>query len=75
VKQLLAHPGPVTGTFLSGRYQRIACRGAEEVIVAVGRSILIIVWHLLPGAEARNTYLGSDFFERRITQNVTSSKL
>jgi transposase len=38
-----------TNTFLGERYRRIARRrGKKKAIVAVGRSILIIVWHLLP---------------------------
>ena len=37
-----------TDTFLGERYRRIARRrGAKKAIVAVGRSILVIVWHLL----------------------------
>ncbi|MFL5878906.1 MAG: transposase [Actinomycetota bacterium] len=37
-----------TDTFLGERYRRIARRrGANKAIVAVGRSILVIVWHLL----------------------------
>src|SRR5262245_32405565 len=38
-----------TNTFLGERYRRIARRrGAKRAIVAVGRSILVIIWHLLP---------------------------
>ncbi len=43
-----------TSTFLGERYRRIARRrGKKRAIVAVGRSILIIVWHLLndPGKQ------------------------
>ena len=37
-----------TDTFLGERYRRIARRrGKKRAIVAVGRSILVIVWHLL----------------------------
>jgi transposase len=37
-----------TDTFLGERYRRLAKRrGTKKAIVAVGRSILIIVWHLL----------------------------
>jgi transposase len=37
-----------TDTFLGERYRRIARRrGTKRAIVAVGRSILVIVWHLL----------------------------
>jgi transposase len=56
-----------TDSFLGERYRRIARRrGAKKAIVAVGRSILVIVWHLLSGPDARYTDLGSDFFDRRI---------
>jgi hypothetical protein len=35
-----------TNTFLGERYRRIARRrGEKRTIVAVGRSILVIVWH------------------------------
>jgi transposase len=37
-----------TDTFLGQRYRRIARRrGRDRAIVAVGRSILVIVWALL----------------------------
>ena len=56
-----------TDSFLGERYRRIARRrGAKKAIVAVGRSILVIVWHLLSDPDARYTDLGSDFFDRRI---------
>jgi hypothetical protein len=45
-----------TDTFLGERYRRIARRrGTNRAIVAVGRSILIIVWHLLADPTARST--------------------
>jgi transposase len=48
-----------TDTFLGERYRRIARRrGAKEGIVAVGRSILVIVWHLLSDLDARFHDLG-----------------
>jgi len=56
-----------TDTFLGERYRRIARRrGAKKAIVAVGRSILVIVWHLLSDPDARYTDLGSDFYATRI---------
>ena len=43
-----------TNTFLGERYRRIARRrGAKRAIVAVGRSILVIIWHLLSDPDAR----------------------
>jgi transposase len=56
-----------TDTFLGERYRRIARRrGKKKAIVAVGRSILVIVWHLLADPEARYTDLGADFYARRV---------
>jgi transposase len=56
-----------TDTFLGERYRRIARRrGAKKAIVATGRSILVIIWHLLSDPEARYTDLGSDFYNQRI---------
>ncbi len=56
-----------TDTFLGERYRRIARRrGKKKAIVAVGRSILVIVWHLLSDPEARYRDLGSDFYDNRI---------
>jgi transposase len=56
-----------TNTFLGERYRRIARRrGKKKAIVAVGRSILVAVWHLLADPEAHFVDLGSDFHERRL---------
>jgi transposase len=56
-----------TDTFLGERYRRIARRrGKKRAIVAVGRSILVIIWHLLSDPEARYHDLGSDFYDNRI---------
>jgi hypothetical protein len=59
-----------TDTFLGERYRRIARRrGKKRAIVAVGRSILIIAWHLLNDQNARFVDLGSDYFESHINLN------
>jgi hypothetical protein len=56
-----------TGTFLEERYRRIARRrGSQKAVVAIGRSLLIIIWHPLAGPTARCTDLGSDFYHTRI---------
>jgi transposase len=56
-----------TDTFLGERYRRIARRrGKKRAIVAVGRSILVIVWHLLSDPQARFHDLGPDFYDNRI---------
>jgi transposase len=55
-----------TDTFLGERYRRIARRrGKKKAVVAVGRSILVIIWHLLTDPEARYTDLGPDFHDKR----------
>src|SRR5512132_1709853 len=49
-----------TDTFLGERYRRIARRrGKRRAIVAVGRSILVIVWHLLSDPTVRFHDLGA----------------
>jgi transposase len=56
-----------TDTFLGERYRRIARRrGKKKAIVAIARSTLVIIWHLLSNPEARYCDLGSDFFDKRI---------
>jgi len=56
-----------TDTFLGERYRRIARRrGKKKAIVAVGRSILVIIWHLLSDPDARFHDLGSHFYDTRI---------
>jgi transposase len=57
-----------TDTFLGERYRRIARRrGKQKAIVAVGRSILIIAWHLLNDPQARYADLGPSFYDTRIS--------
>jgi transposase len=56
-----------TNTFLGERYRRIARRrGAKKALVAVGRSILIIIWHLLSDPTVRYCDLGPGFYDTRI---------
>src|SRR5205807_1777383 len=55
-----------TQTFLGERYRRLAKRvGKLKALVAVARSILVIVWHLLANPSARFRDLGADFFVTR----------
>jgi hypothetical protein len=59
-----------TNTFLGERYRRIARRrGTKRAIVAVGRSILVIVWHLLADPTARYRDLGSDYHANKIDRD------
>jgi transposase len=56
-----------TDTFLGERYRRIARRrGTKKAMVAVGRSILVIVWHLLADPQARYHDLGAGFYDTRV---------
>jgi transposase len=55
-----------TGTFLGERYRRVARRrGKAKAQVAVARSILTIIWHLLADPAARYTDLGPDYVASR----------
>jgi transposase len=57
-----------TGTFLGERFRRLAARpgggGRKKAGCAVGRSILVIVWHLLNDPAARYRDLGPDWHAR-----------
>jgi transposase len=59
-----------TATFLGERYSRIARRRGKPVAqVAVARSIMIIVWHLLNDPQARYRDLGPDYLASRINRD------
>jgi transposase len=61
-----------TDTFLGERYRRIARRrGKKKAIVAVGRSILVVVWHLLSDPDTGFHDLGSDYYDTHLN---TSNK-
>ncbi|WP_432824405.1 IS110 family transposase [Dactylosporangium sp. CA-092794] len=56
-----------THTFLGERYRRIVKRrGKRRALVAVARSILVIVWHLLADPTARYHDLGPDYHTTRV---------
>jgi transposase len=64
-------------TFLGERYRRLArCRGRNRAIVAIGRSILVIIWALLSDDDARFVGLGADYHasrtnpERKVRQHL-----
>jgi transposase len=58
-----------SNTFLGERYRRIARRrGTRRAIVAVGRSVLIIVWHLLSDPDAHYQDLGPDYYDTHTNQ-------
>ena len=59
-----------TDTFLGERYRRLVKRrGKLKALVAVARSILVIVWHLLADPTARFQDLGSDYHTTRINKD------
>jgi len=54
-----------TKTFLASRYRRIARRrGNKRALVAVGNSLLTVIWHLLSDPGAHFTDLGPDWHDR-----------
>jgi transposase len=55
-----------TDTFLGERYRRIVKRrGKLRALVAVARSLLVIIWHLLADPAARYCDLGSGYYASR----------
>lgn len=60
-----------TNTFLGARYRRLVRRrGKKKALVAVGRSILVIIWHLLSDPDARYHDLGPDHHDRHVNTNA-----
>lgn len=56
-----------TNTFLGERYRRLARRiGKSRAIVAVGNSILKIIWNLLNDPQARYHDLGVDYYQTKV---------
>lgn len=56
-----------TNTFLGARYRRLVKRvGKAKALVAVARSILVIVWHLLADPAMRYTDLGPAFYDQHL---------
>ena len=59
-----------TDTFLGERYRRIVRRrGKLKALVAVARSILVIIWHLLTNPAARYQDLGAGFYASRVDKD------
>jgi transposase len=60
-----------TDTFLGARYRRITRRrGRKKAIVAVGRSLLVIIWHLLTDPDTRFHDLGADHYDRHVNTHA-----
>jgi len=63
-------------TFLAERYRRLVKRrGKSKALVAVARSMLVIVWHLLANPDARFHDLGADFYQRRVDTGRKTASL
>jgi len=63
------------GTFLAERYHRLVKRrGKAKALVAIARTILVIIWHLLADPTARFHDLGADYHDRRVntTRKINS---
>jgi transposase len=59
-----------TDTFLGERYRRLVKRiGKLKALVAVARSILIIIWHLLSDPAAHFRELGPAYHASRIDKD------
>jgi transposase len=59
-----------TNTFLGERYRRLVKRrGKLKALVAVARSILVIIWELLANPHTRYHDLGRDYYNSRIDKN------
>jgi transposase len=64
--QAAAGASKSSATFLGERYHRLARRiGAARAQVAVARSILVIIWHLLSDPTARYADLGPGWHQRK----------
>jgi transposase len=62
--------GRTKGTYLGAQYRRLAGRrGKQRAAVAVGHSILVIIYHLLTD-ERDYQDLGAQFFDERDRQRV-----
>ena len=61
-----------TNTFLGERYRRIVKRRDKlKALVAVDRSILVVVWHLLIDGNARFRAPGADYHTRHIDTDAS----
>ena len=65
-----------TDTFLGERYRRLVKhRGKGKALVAVARSILTVVWHILADPAARFHNLGADHYTTHINKNRKTRSL
>jgi len=67
--------GRTQGTYLAAQYAQIrGRRGPQRAAVAVGHSILVIIWHILSTGEPY-TDLGWDYFDKRRNSNARQRRL
>ena len=58
-----------TRSFLGERYRRLARRrGKNKALVAVGNSMLTVIWHLLSDPDAHYHDLGADWYDTHVNQ-------
>jgi transposase len=56
-----------TDTFLGERYRRVVRRrGKLKALVAIARTLLVIIWHLLADRAARYSDLGPDYYASKL---------
>jgi transposase len=60
-------------TYLSAQFRRLAARkGKKRALVAVGHTILVIVFHMLKNHQPYRD-LGADYFDRRNGEQIKRS--
>jgi transposase len=60
-----------TDTFLGARYRRLARRrGRKKALVATGRSLLVVIWHLLADPNTRWEDLGVDHYDHHVNNDA-----
>jgi transposase len=65
-----------TDTFLGERYRRLVKRcGKLKALVALARSILVIIWNLLADPHARYRDLGADYYTTRVNKDRKTRSL
>ena len=59
-----------TDTIIGARYRRLARRrGKQKALVAIGNSVLTVIYHLLSDPDARFCDLGPGYYESRVNKH------
>lgn len=58
--------------YFSAQYRRLLHRGKQRALVAVGHSILQIIWHML-SRDVEYQELGADFFEKQNLEGLKNN--